>query len=408
MAESRLLGVLGVTRVARVTGLDRTGVEVACAVRPGGHILQISNGKGESFARAARGAVLEAAELWAAERVEPADLVHGSVEEMRARHGDAVLDPGRLGCGGGLTAPSLASGRTRLAWRGARDLVSGGAAFVPAAAVYCPPAGSPSLGPALVRWTSNGMGAHPSRRAALLHALLEVIERDQVARALPDGWTRREVAARMIDPGSLMQSAPRTAARVKAIEQHGFAVYLFDLSPSLRGFLPLPVKRGEGRGEGQARARAPSPSPPAGERGKRLDLGLPVAGAILVDREGGPIPVTAGYACALTAEEALLAALLEAAQSRLTDIHGAREDVRPANAAADRTLAGWCARARPRRRASQMARLPVHVVDPVHLVLGRLRAAGHRRAAAVELAPPGLGIHVFKVIVPGLAVSELL
>ncbi len=371
MAETRLLGVLGVTRVARVTGLDRTGVEVACAVRPGGHILQISNGKGESFARAARGAVLEAAELWAAERVEPAELVHGSVEEMRARHGEAVIDPGQLGRADGGVAPGLATGRTRLAWRAARDLVSGGAAFVPAAAVHCPPPGSPFLGPTLVRWTSNGMGAHPSRRAALLHALLEVIERDQLARALPGGWTRREVEVRMIDPGSLSRAAPRAGARVKAIERGGFAAHLFDLAPS-RG------------------------------------LGLPVAGSILVDREGGPVAVTAGYACALTAEEALLAALLEAAQSRLTDIHGAREDVRPASPAADRTLAGWCARAQPRCKASQMARLPIHVVDPVHLVLGRLRAAGHRRAAAVELAPSGLGLHVFKVIVPGLALSELL
>src|SRR5947208_11733958 len=38
---------IGVTRVARVTGLDRSGIEVACAVRPLGHVLQVANGKGE-------------------------------------------------------------------------------------------------------------------------------------------------------------------------------------------------------------------------------------------------------------------------------------------------------------------------------------------------------------------------
>jgi ribosomal protein S12 methylthiotransferase accessory factor len=53
--------------VARVTGLDRArGLEVACAVRPGGHVLQVANGKGETWAEAERGALLEAAELWAA------------------------------------------------------------------------------------------------------------------------------------------------------------------------------------------------------------------------------------------------------------------------------------------------------------------------------------------------------
>ncbi|MFL6930256.1 MAG: hypothetical protein ACJ8FK_10115, partial [Xanthobacteraceae bacterium] len=56
----RLATAVGVTRVARVTGLDRAGVEVACAVRPGGHVLQVSNGKGDTFEEAARGAVLEA------------------------------------------------------------------------------------------------------------------------------------------------------------------------------------------------------------------------------------------------------------------------------------------------------------------------------------------------------------
>src|SRR5512134_12094 len=64
--DGRLAAVceaLGVTRVARVTGLDRTGVEVACAVRPGGHVLQVSNGKGATFEEATDGALLEACEL---------------------------------------------------------------------------------------------------------------------------------------------------------------------------------------------------------------------------------------------------------------------------------------------------------------------------------------------------------
>ena len=50
----RLSRAIGVTRIARVTGLDRCGVEVACAVRPAGHVLQVSNGKGETFSQAAQ------------------------------------------------------------------------------------------------------------------------------------------------------------------------------------------------------------------------------------------------------------------------------------------------------------------------------------------------------------------
>src|SRR5437773_12007187 len=74
---------LGVTRVARVTGLDRSGVEVACAVRPGGHVLQVSNGKGETWEEARATALSEAAELWAAER--PRGLVYGSRRELGSK-----------------------------------------------------------------------------------------------------------------------------------------------------------------------------------------------------------------------------------------------------------------------------------------------------------------------------------
>src|SRR5258708_37273265 len=79
----RLQRALGVTRVARVTGLDRAGIEVACAVRPGGHVLQVSNGKGESWEEARASALSEAAELWAAER--PSRLVYGAQEDLRAK-----------------------------------------------------------------------------------------------------------------------------------------------------------------------------------------------------------------------------------------------------------------------------------------------------------------------------------
>jgi len=55
-----LQSALGVARVARVTGLDRFGVEVACAVRPLGHVLQVCNGKGETWEQARASALSEA------------------------------------------------------------------------------------------------------------------------------------------------------------------------------------------------------------------------------------------------------------------------------------------------------------------------------------------------------------
>jgi ribosomal protein S12 methylthiotransferase accessory factor len=334
-----LAKALGVTRVARVTGLDRCGVEVACAVRPGGHVLQISNGKGATFEQAARSALSEAAELWAAERFDPAQCLFGSLEELP---GAWAAD--EVGCE--LVAPRLWSPRTRLAFRRARELFSGDEVLVPAQAVHCPPPGSAQLGPALLRWTSNGSGAHPQRAAALQHALLEAIERDQVAKALPHGWTPAALRARKLAP-------------VRTNGMSGLEAHFFDLTD---------------------------------------DIPLPVVAALLVDLEEGPVPVAAGYACALTQEAAMEGAFLEAAQSRLTDVHGAREDVAPIDRAEALELARACRGVRKagRGRQGRAAKGP----------LAALRRAGFRRAAVVELAAEPL--HVVKVLVPGLRVSELL
>ena len=358
----RLREAVGVTRIARITGLDRAGVEVAAAIRPGGHVLQVSTGKGETWEAAARGALSEAAELEAAER--PRVDARGSFGDLADRFGESVVDPAAL-------APALAAPGwrdLRLAWREAIDLASGAPRLVPTHAVHCPPPGSEPLGLAVVPWTSSGLAAHPDRDAALLHALLELCERDQLARALPRGFTPRAVKERLLAPASLARSAPRTAAWRAALEARGFTVHLLDVGGP---------------------------------------MGLPTAAALLGDRDGGPVPLTAGYACRFGRDEALLAALLEAAQSRLTEIHGAREDVLHGQRDAAAPLLRWCDAARPARQA---AGLPDHrhhaAAGQVARLVRRLARAGFPPIAADLDGPPGLA--VVKVLAPGLLRSELL
>lgn len=360
-----------------MTGLDRAGVEVAAAVRPGGYVLQVCNGKGLDFQAATAGALLETAELWAAENVPQERLVWGSLDglESRGRHAWGAED---LGTRGGVAVHRLWNHEVRCAWREATELHSGRPVLIPAQGVYCPPTGAPSLGPVSVQWTSNGSGAHPERARALLHALLEATERDQLARILPDGWSEEVLLTRMLRPGDFEQGAPRTAALARALGERGFAVHLFDLTPGA---------------------------------GTRRAVGLPVGGALLVDREEGPVPLAAGYACGLGRDQALLGALLEAAQSRLTDIHGAREDVAAGDREATLALAAACAEVRPRRAVESMPDVSDEVSSPdeaVREVLVRLGRAGFARAAVVELDAPLPGLHVVRVVVPGLRVSELL
>lgn len=368
---------MGVTRVARVTGLDRTGVEVACAVRPGGHVLQVCNGKGLTFEGAALGALLETAELWAAEHVPPGRLVWGARAELDQRNAGA-WSAEALGSAGRMVDARLWGDSVRCAWRQATELHSGRTVWVPAQGVHCPPSGAVALGPVSVAWTSNGSGAHPDARRALLHALLEATERDQLARALPGGWTEEAVRRRMLGPVVLGRGAPRTAALARTLRERGFGVYLFDATPT---------------------SRAPGA------------VGLPVAAAVLVDQEEGPVPLTAGYACALGRDEALLRALLEAAQSRLTDIHGAREDVASVDREAAREFARVCASVRSKRRAEDIPDFSGETSSPVRgvrRVLLQLRRAGFTQVAAVTLDAPMPGLHVQRVVVPGMRISELL
>jgi ribosomal protein S12 methylthiotransferase accessory factor len=357
---------LGVTRVARVTGLDRSGVEVACAVRPLGHVLQVCNGKGATFEQAALSALSEAAELDAAEHPDPLRLRYASVRDLRGRARFVSPDA----CGE-LVAPELFTDRTRLGWVEGRSLKTGAAVLVPAQAVFCPPADGPQLGPSLLRWTTNGLAAHVTRARAVRHALLEVMERG----ALPDGWTEAMVRRRMVEA----EGAPAKLAR--SMNARRLELFLFDLTLEGRG-LPAEVR---GATTGRVGRATPGRRPPRPS--------VPLAGALLFDAEGGPIPLTAGYACRPRLPEALLAAAQEAAQSRLTDIHGAREDVAPMDPAGAARLLRACRAARP-RRASRA---------PVTDLLSCLKGD----AIVVDLEARG-GLRVVKVIAPGLRVSHLL
>jgi len=335
----------------------------------------VCNGKGRSWAEAAAGALLETAELWAAETVPAERLVWGAAAELE-RAGLEAWPAHALGSAGGAPVARLAGDGVRCAWREASELHSGRPVLLPAQAVHCPPSGTPPLGPLSMAWTSNGSGAHPERARALLHALLEATERDQLARTLPEGWTQEVLEARLLRSASLQRAAPAVAALVAQLEAAGFRVHLFDLSPAARE--PGAVR-------------------------------LPVAGALLVDQEEGPVPLTAGYACGLSRESALLRALLEAAQSRLTDIHGAREDIAAADREGARSLAAACEAVRPVRELRQLPELDAASPEgAVQGVLARLRAGGFEDVAALSLEAPVEGLSVVRVVVPGMQVSELL
>lgn len=341
----------GVTRLARITGLDRTGIEVCSAIRPGGHVLQVSNGKGLSFASAAVAALSEAAELAAAERVNTLELTYGSRRQLEVA-GVVCVWPEEEVTG---EAEHLFMG-----WVRGSSLASGELVLVPAHFVYCPPPGV-FLGPRVFRWNTNGLAAHHRRADAIRHAMRELIERDQLAFCFPQGWTPEAESRRVIAPDELRPLVEELCAR-------GFELELFDARP-----------------------------------GAKDGLGVPVAAALLFDKEGGPVPLTAGYGCAPDYVDALKAALLEAAQSRLTDIHGAREDIVKDDGRGARTMRGWFKG--PARKSWRGKRAGVlSAAEEISLLHRALSKVGEVVVVDLEHSP----LSVVRVVVPGVAVSELL
>ncbi len=116
----------------------------------------------------------------------------------------------------------------------------------------------------------------------------------------------------------------------------------------------------------------------------------------------------AGAGCHPAREIALLRALTEAVQVRLTYISGARDDLSPdeyTRAGVEQKLrrARLLVRSAPIR---DFAAVPTHqgatFDDDVHWLLGRLRTVGIEQVAVVDLTRPAFALPVARVVIPGL------
>src|SRR5262249_7786038 len=80
-----LLPVMGITRVANVTGLDSIGIPVVMVCRPTARSLAVSQGKGLDLAAAKASGLMESVESYHAERI-TLPLRLASLNELRYSH----------------------------------------------------------------------------------------------------------------------------------------------------------------------------------------------------------------------------------------------------------------------------------------------------------------------------------
>jgi len=258
----------GITRVADITNLDRIGIPVFSSIRPMADrgAISVYNGKG---ATPHRGQGL------GHDGGPGALLCRGSwtAELTLARFADlgtSALDPSDL------ILPQDADANAEIPWVHGWDIMNEEEVLAPANAVFHP---LPADYRRLFRTNTSGLASGNEIEEAIFHGLAEVIERD--------AWALAE-AVRNTGPliggigdglaGSLLDKFRRAEVEV----------YLRDITS---------------------------------------DIGIPTCAAVADDiRLRDPALLTTGMGTHTCAGVAVLRALTEVAQSRLTQIHGARED----------------------------------------------------------------------------------
>ena len=368
---------MGITRVANVTGLDTLGLPVVAVYRPNARSIVVSQGKGLDLWAAKASGLMEAIEGFHAEHAalplrlasarelarthEIADVARLPRVSVGSFHADrpilwcearALGPPGPDGGGGGDRSD-----------RGDRPI------WVPYELVHTNftlplPAGSGHF-----TMSSNGLASGNHLIEAIDHGLCELIERDAVA--LWDGAGGSGAAAGRVAIDTIDD---RNCARVlDAIRAADLAIGIWDVTS---------------------------------------DVGVAAFACVLVDRRpdhAGQVYTSHGSGCHPSRAIALLRALTEAAQTRLTFIAGTRDDadrefferardparIERLRAELDAPGEGRAWKAAPTREADDLE-------DDLRWLLARLAAAGIDQVAAVDLTRPEIGIPVVRVIAPGL------
>jgi YcaO-like protein with predicted kinase domain len=357
-----LMPVMGITRIANITGLDCIGIPVTMVCRPNARSVAVSQGKGLDLVAAQVSGLMESVEAYHAETITlPVKIA--TYEELRYTH--TVVDVDSLPrTPNGLFHPHLA-----MAWIEGFDLLNRESVWLPYDVVHV-------NFTARMRWTktgflcsSNGLASGNHLLEAIEHAICEVVERDAVTM-----W-------RLLDG----TAQAKTRIDLKTVDD-----------PGCRSILELYAAAAISVGVWEITS----------------DVGIPTFYCRIMDEGEQPfrrLGYSEGMGCHPARNIALSRALTEAAQSRLALIAGSRDDM----------LRDVYLQLRsPERLAQYRAELArSETMRPFHdgvtvendtfdadvgWELECLRRAGIERAVLVDLTKPEFGISVARVVVPGL------
>jgi ribosomal protein S12 methylthiotransferase accessory factor len=339
----------GITRLGSVTQLDWIGVPVVQVVRPRSLSVTVSQGKGLTFPVAAISGLMESLEGWASERIAPDRVFTATFREMNEQKYWSHLGGGR--------------DDEPLSWIDGLDLFSGRKTSVPLALVDTAYT-IPSPHPHWIARDTTGLAAGTSLQSAVVHACLEILERQARCTAMktPHFFDRFQIDSRSVHSGSAGEIMRR-------LSKAGFVVGIWQI-----------------------------PAPHA----------LPIYWChVMEDASRAPFaPLPAeGFGCDFSHDRALTSALLEACQSRLGVISAAREDIRTElygypDAA---ELAAWRSQLAKGGSSYVAKECPPANDQSIRSIIEALKLAGATAAILVVLhSADRIPLHVVRVVAPPL------
>ena len=272
------LKVAGITRIADITDLDRIGIPIYTAIRPTAEdgAVSIYGGKGITKDHAKASAMMEGFERYSAERQDIDETIIASLSEIE-EFGE-YIDPKSLNLPKEFEKKDISD--LSLEWSKSIDLISNREYYIPTNAIYHPYI-SKDDSQSLFKSNTNGLASGNILEEAILHGIFEVIERD--------AWSIFELTHKnyaQIDISSIENEI--IIDIIEKFESEGIKIKLMDFT---------------------------------------ADIKIPTIAASADDtitKDAGLL--TLGMGTHLDPEVAILRALTEVAQSRATQINGARED----------------------------------------------------------------------------------
>ena len=361
------LKTAGITRIADITDLDRIGLPIYTAIRPtaeeGG--VSIYGGKGISRDHAKASAMMEGFERYSAERQSGDETVKASLSEI-SEYGE-YIEPKSLNLPKELERKGIDD--LSLEWSISHDLISGNDYYVPTNAIFHPynPKDNEFQ---LFKSNTNGLASGNILEEAILHGMFEVIERD--------AWSIFELTHKnyaQIDLDSIESELIRDI--IDKFESEGIKIKLMDFT---------------------------------------ADVKIPTIAASADDtvtKDAGLL--TLGMGTHLDPEVAILRALTEVAQSRATQINGAREDTVRADFARE---AGYERMKRInkfyfRQEENQIPLSDIEnkstssITKDIEIVKAELMANDIEKILYTDLTRPELDVSVVRVIIPEMEIYAI-